>query len=79
MGNNWLRNVPVSIKEEVKNLGLTISCLRGGEESSCGVSTGHFIQKENKDKVKRLKELGWQQERGNIVEGIKYTRFRKSF
>lgn len=56
MENEWLRNVLVSIKEEVENLRLTIVCLRGGKESPCGVSTGNFIQK-NKDKVKKLKEF----------------------
>lgn len=76
---DWLRNVPVNIKKEVENLNLEITCLMGGEEHPCGVGTEWFIQKENKDKVKKLKELGWQQERGQFINGIKYTKFSKYF
>jgi len=75
----YLKNVPGNIKEEVKNLGLTIGSLWGGIDKPRGAVTTKFIQKENQDKIKKLKELGWEQERGCIVDGKRYISFFKFF
>jgi hypothetical protein len=79
MEKDWLRNVPINIKGELKELDLSVGCLMGGEEKPVGVRTSYVIQKENKEKTKKMKELGWKQERGSIVEGTKHISFSKDF
>lgn len=79
MEKDWLRNVPINIKNELKELGLRVGGLWGGEENPCAVCTNSFIQKENKEAIKRLKELGWTKYEGHIINGIKYVSFEKHF
>ena len=79
MEKDWLRNVPIEIKNELEELGLRIGSLWGGEETPCAVCTNHFIQKENKEVIKRLKELGWNKHEGHITNGVKYVTFEKHF
>ena len=74
---DWLKDVPKEIVEELKELGLNVGTKIGNPATAVMCTT--FVQKENKDKIERLKELGWERQRGYITNGIKYTRFRKDF
>jgi hypothetical protein len=77
MGKDWLRNVPTVIKMEAEALELTIEELMGNEENPVQVTTNWIIQKENKEKIKKLQEWGWEKERGSIRLHVKCVKFSK--
>lgn len=77
MEKDWLRNVPNAIKLEVESLGLQICELIGEEENPIMVGTNWIIQKENKEKIKKLQEWGWEKERGTIRLHMKCVKFSK--
>jgi hypothetical protein len=77
MGKDWLRNVPTVIKMEAEALELTIEELMGNEENPVRVTTNWIIQKENKEKIKKLQEWGWEKERGGIRLHVKCVKFSK--
>ncbi|MFC0906331.1 hypothetical protein ACFHWD_16770 [Clostridium sp. MT-14] len=77
MEKNWLRNVPLVIKMEAEALGLAIEELIGDEEDPIQVTTNWIIQKENKERIKKLQEWGWKKERGSIRLHTKCIKFSK--
>lgn len=79
MKQDWTENVPINIKTELKELDLSIGSIWGGIENPYAVATNPFIQKENKETINKLKELGWCKHEGRVIGGIKYVSFKKHF
>jgi hypothetical protein len=77
--SDMFKNVPQHIKDEAESVGLRLCCLWGGQDNPSAVGTEDFVQKENKDKIKKLVELGWTKYYGTISCGKKYVTYKKEF
>lgn len=75
---DWLRNVPQKVKDEVEEVGLTITGLWGGEETPCAVSCV-FKQKGNKEIINKLLSYGWSKWCGQVSGGVKYLTYTRNF
>ena len=74
---DWLRNVPSNIKNELESLDMRISGIMGGEETPQVIITSAIPIKGNKELINKILSMGYVKDRGYVVDGVRYIKFKK--